>query len=146
MLYEVITRGKILTSRNVQYQQIFYFAPYKVFNAEQTISYIRKGNANIYIDDISSAKEYLQKSAQTSTVNYGIAKAIQEALSFHLKEANREFQTLQEAHPRHSILNYNLALTYAQQGDFVNAHKYFLVITSYSIHYTKLYEALVVYM
>ncbi len=119
-------RNKVLTSRNIQYQQIFYFAPYKVFNAEQTISYIRKGNANIYIDDISSAKEYLQKSSQTSTVNYGIAQAIQKALSFHLKEANKEFQALQEAHPRHSILNYNLALTYAQQGDFVNAHKYFL--------------------
>jgi Flp pilus assembly protein TadD len=119
-------RNKVLKSRNTNYHKLFYFAPYKVFNASKTISYIRKGTANMFIDDISSAKEYLEKSTQTSTVNYGIAKAIQKALSFHLNEANSQLQSLHVNHPRHSILNYNLALTYAQMGNFVSAHKYFL--------------------
>jgi Flp pilus assembly protein TadD len=119
-------RNKILKTKNIDYQKIFYFAPYKAFNASQTISYIRKGTANMFIDDISSAKEYLQKSSKTSTVNYGIAKAIQKALTFQLSDANSEFKKLQKKTPKHSILNYNLGLTYAQMGDFVNAHKYFL--------------------
>lgn len=119
-------RNRTLKSRNVEYQKLFYFSPYKVFNASKTISYIRKGTANIYIDDISGAKEYLKKSTQTSTVNYGIAQAIQKALSFQLLEANTLLKNLYQKHPKHSILNYNLALTYAQMGDFVSAYKHFL--------------------
>ena len=119
-------RKRVINSRNIDYQTIFYFAPYKVFNASQTISYIRKGTANMFIDDISGAKEYLKKSSKTSTVNYGIAQAIQKALSFQLFEANAKLKSLYEKNPKHSILNYNLALTYAQMDDLVNAHKYFL--------------------
>jgi len=119
-------RNKTLKSKNIEYQKLFYFSPYKVFNASKTISYIRKGTANIYIDDISGAKEYLKKSTQTSTVNYGIAQAIQKALIFQLLEANTLLKNLYQEHPKHSILNYNLGLTYAQMGDFVMAHKHFL--------------------
>jgi thioredoxin-like negative regulator of GroEL len=119
-------RNKLIKERSVNYQKIFYFAPYKVFNATQTISYIRKGTANIYIDDISSAKDYLKKSSKTSTINYGIAQAIKKALSFRLRDANNQLQELHNLYPKHSILLYNLGLTYAQLGDMVNAHKYFL--------------------
>lgn len=108
------------------YQTIFYFAPYKVFNASQTISYIRKGNANIYIDDIESAKEYLQNSTRASNVDYGIAVAIQKALKFRLRDANRQLTDLLKTNPKHSILHYNLGLTYAQLGDFANAYDHFL--------------------
>lgn len=108
------------------YQNILYFAPYKIFNADQTISYIRKGNANIYIDDISSAKEYLQKSTRASSVDYGIALAIQKALKFRLRDANEELLTLLKNNPQHSILHYNLALTYAQLGDMSKAYEHFL--------------------
>jgi len=108
------------------YPKIFAFAPYKIFNANQTISYIRKGNANIYIDDIDSAKEYLEKSSRASDVDYGIALAIQKALRFHLRDANIHLQKLLRAHPQHSILQYNLALTYAQLGDYTKAYDHFL--------------------
>ena len=107
------------------YEKIFYFAPYKVFNANTTISYIRKGNANIYIDDISSAKDYLEKSSSSSTVNYGIAQSIKKALSFRLRDANKQLQSLEKIQPKHSILQYNLALTYAQMGDIQNAYEHF---------------------
>lgn len=108
------------------YPKIFAFAPYKIFNASQTISYIRKANANIYIDDLGAAKEYLEKSSHASSVDYGIAIAIDKALRFHLRDANAQLQQLLISHPQHSILQYNLALTYAQLGDYTKAYEHFL--------------------
>jgi tetratricopeptide (TPR) repeat protein len=123
---QLLYRKQILKSKEVQYQTIFYFSPYKVFNANQTISYIRKGNANIYIDDVQSAKKYLKKSASSSSVNVGIVKAIKKALSFHIRAANEELQKLVKIQPKHSILQYDLALTYAQMGNMQKAHEHFL--------------------
>lgn len=119
-------RKKTINSKLLNYQKIFYFSPYKVFNANQTISYIRKGNANIYIDNVDSAKDYLKKSSSSSTVNRGIANAIKKALSFQIREANKDLQKLVKIQPKHSILHYNLALTYAQMGDMINANKHFV--------------------
>ncbi len=119
-------RNSIVESRGIDYQKIFYFSPYKIFNANQTISYIRKGNANIYIDNVASAKEYLSKGSSSSNVNVGIVNAIKKALSFRLREANEMLQKLVMVQPKHSILHYNLALTYAQMGNIADAHKHFL--------------------
>jgi len=113
-------------NRQQVYRSIFYFAPYKIFNAEQTINYIRKGNANIYIDDIESAKEYLKTSTRASSVDYGIVLAIQKALKFRLRDANAQLLALLKRNPQHSILHYDLALTYAQMGDMSKAHEHFL--------------------
>ncbi len=121
-----IYRDKVDSSKLLNYQKIFYFAPYKVFSAEKTINYIRKGNANISIDNIDSATEYLQKSASSSSVNYGIAKAIKKALTFRIREANEALDALVKIQPKHSILHYNLALTYAQMGNMHDAHTHFL--------------------
>ncbi len=119
-------RNKIDSSKLLNYQKIFYFSPYKIFNANQTISYIRKGNANIYIDNIASAKDYLTKSSSSSVVNRGITRAIKKALSFNIRLANEELKKLLSIQPKHSILHYNLALTYAQMGNMSDAHKHFI--------------------
>lgn len=119
-------RDRKHTNRSKIYQNLFYFAPYKIYNADQTINYIRKGNANIYIDDIASAKEYLQKSTHASSVDYGIALAIQKALKSRLRDSNQQLQELLKRNPQHSILHYNLALTYAQLGDISKAYDHFL--------------------
>ncbi len=108
------------------YQTVFYFAPYKIFNAKQVISYIRKGTANIYIDDVEGAKAYLSESAQLSQTDQGIAKAIQKALNFRLREANAQLVNLLDKTPRHSILHYDVALTYAQMGNFDKAYEHFV--------------------
>lgn len=113
-------------SKSIEYQKIFYFAPYKIFNANQTIDYIRKGNANIFVDDTESAQHYLKKGTQLSSVNFGITQAIKKALSFDIREANTMLQALIKIQPKHSILHYNLALTYAQMGNIVDAHEHFL--------------------
>ena len=124
-------RKAMKESKLVNYQKIFYFSPYKMFNAEQTVSYIRKGTANIFIDNIDAAEEYLKKSASSSNVNKGIIKAIKKALSFRIREANNELQLLVQIQPKHSILHYNLALTYAQMGNMVQAHEHF--VRSYNL-------------
>jgi len=93
-------------SKNITYQEIFYFAPYKVFNANQTISYIRKGNANIFIDNISSAKKYLKRSASSSYVNFGIAQSITKALEFKIRTANNQLQKLVKLQPKHSYKHF----------------------------------------
>lgn len=107
-------------------QTLFYYAPYKIFNADQTLNYIRKGTANMYIDDIASAKEYLQTSTRASSVDYGIALAVQKALKFRLRDANQQLTALLKRSPQHSILQYDLALSYAQLGDTPKAYEYFL--------------------
>ncbi|MFA6197436.1 MAG: tetratricopeptide repeat protein [Sulfurimonas sp.] len=119
-------RTKVEKSKLLTYQKIFYFSPYKVFNADKTLNSIKKGNANIYIDDVSSATKYLEQSASSSNVNFGIAKAIKKALTFKIREANEELEELVKIQPKHSILHYNLALTYAQMGNMQDAHTHFL--------------------
>ena len=116
----------IIHNQNTIYQILFYFAPFKIFNANQSISYIRKGNANIAIDNISNASQHLKQSASLSNVNLNIAQAIELALNFHLNEANERLAKMAEIYPRHSIVHYNLALTYAQLGEIALAKKHFL--------------------
>ena len=119
-------RSKIIKSQNIAFEKIFYFSPYKIFNANQTISYIRKGNANIYIDNVASAQKYLKHSTSSSNVNAGITRAIKKALSMKIREANKTLQRLAKIQPKHSILQYNLALTYAQLGNINQAYNHFL--------------------
>ncbi len=121
-----VYKEEILFSKDTSYQKIFYFSPYKIYNADQTISYIRKGTANIYIDNVQSAQKYLKKSLASSNVNLGITHAIQKALDLKIREANEDLQKLVEIQPKHSILQYNLGLTYAQLGDMAKAHEHFL--------------------
>ena len=119
-------RNTLLKRKDIFYQYIFYFAPFKIFDAKRTISYIRKGTANMFIDDIQSAKAYLQGSSTASSINYAIAQAISKSLQFKIRDANSELKALITLNPKHSILHYNLALTYAQMNDMPNAHKHFL--------------------
>jgi Flp pilus assembly protein TadD len=119
-------RRLVKESKLLDYQKIFYFSPYKIFNANKTINYIKKGNANIFIDNITSAKKYLKKSSSSSNVNLGIVKSVQKALSLRTREANLMLQNLSKIQPKNSIVRYNLALTYAQMGDIVQAQKHFL--------------------
>ncbi len=113
-------------NRNANLEMMFYFAPYKIFNANQTISYLKKASANIFIDDIHGAKEYLKNSSDRSSVDFGIAEAIDKSLNFQLKEAHNDFLSLLKQNPNHSILHYNIALSYAQMQNYTKAHEHFL--------------------
>jgi len=113
------------------YGLLFYFAPFKVFNAKQTVDFIRKGSINIFIDQIGPALKFLKQSSKISKVNISISKGIKIALSYHTEKANKIFLDMIGTYPKHSVLHYNLALTYAQMSDFANAHKHFA--TSYHL-------------
>jgi len=112
------------TNENI-YNLLFYYAPYKVFDAKQTIDYIRKGSMNIFIDEIGPALSYLKASSTISKVNIAISKGIKKALNFHVYEANEIFLKMADEYRNHSILHYNLALTYAQIGDYSAAYQHF---------------------
>ena len=118
-------RESVQDSKFITYQKIFYFSPYKIFDPNIAIQYIQKGNANMFIDNVETAQEYLKTSASSSNANSGIAKAITKALKFQIRSANKDLQKLVKVQPKHSILHYNLALTYAQLGDMPNANKHF---------------------
>jgi len=107
------------------YSLLFYFAPFKVFNAKQTIDYIRKGSMNVFIDEIGPALSYLKRSSTISKVNISISNGIKKALNHHTEQANQIFLKMINTYPKHSILHYNLALTYAQMAEFSKAYKHF---------------------
>ncbi len=113
------------------YALLFYFAPYKTFDAKQSVEYIRKGSMDVFLDNLAPALSYLKASSSISKVNFSIAKGIKKALKNHTKQANTIFSSLLDSYPQHSILHYDLALTYAQMGNYKLAYKHFS--TSYHL-------------
>ncbi|NPA11872.1 MAG: hypothetical protein GXO62_06490 [Epsilonproteobacteria bacterium] len=103
----------------------FYFAPYKVFNLNQTINYLKKGISGLPIGAIEEAKTFLSKSVLYSSLNLKISKAIKLALNGHIYLANKAFKKLVKENNTY-ILHYDTALTYAQLGDYKNAYMHFL--------------------
>ena len=119
-------KKNFLKSKEEFYDLFFYYAPYKVFNINQTISYLKKGIAGIPIGAIEEAKSYLKKSATYSGLNIQTSKALKLAINGHIYLANKEFKKLVKKRDTSYILHYNLALTYAQLSDYKNAYKHFL--------------------
>ncbi len=117
------------------YSLLFYFSPYKIFDATQTVEYIRKGSLNVFLDELGPALTYLKASSSISKVNISIAKGIKKALANHTLQANIIFKSLLSSYPQHSILHYDLALTYAQIGNYNLAYKHFA--TSYHLDNTN---------
>ncbi|WP_456380532.1 tetratricopeptide repeat protein [Hydrogenimonas sp.] len=129
-----------LTTPPDAYKLLFEFAPFKVFNAMQTLSFIKKGNASIYVDEAPEAARYLSKSSSISRANLLISKAIKAAIDHRLRKANRLLEKALRQYPNHSILHYNLALTYAQLGNYSEAHRHFL--RSYHLDSTNFLSAI----
>ena len=117
--------------QNSLYQILFYFTPYKAFDPKQTIEYIRKGGLSLFVDESGIADEYLETSGIVSKANVMLSQAIFKALNNKLREANSDFLEITKLYPNHSIVQFNLALTFAQLGDFAQAYKHF--VTSYHL-------------
>ncbi len=130
-VYDIDAAQKRFSAENMitaptAFRLMFEFAPFKVFNAHQTINYIKKGNASIYVDEESEASKYLSRSSKISGVNLLISKAIKAAIENRLQKANTLLKEALKSFPNHSILHYNLGLTYAQLGNFTKANEHFL--------------------
>ncbi|EEL0593934.1 tetratricopeptide repeat protein [Campylobacter coli] len=115
----------ILKKQKDQFDLLFYFAPYQVFDSKQASLYIKKANITNFVDDSSDGQSYLARSQALSSTNVKISNIINDALNQKLRFANKEFQALLEDYPEHSILQYNLALTYAQMQNYELAYKHF---------------------
>lgn len=115
----------LLKKQKNQFDLLFYFAPYHVFDSKQAALYIEKANVTDFVDDSADAGIYLNTSRAISSANVRIAKIINYALNQKLRLANAEFQKLVKDYPEHSILHYNLALTYAQMQNYELAFKHF---------------------
>lgn len=129
-LFDIKTAQKefkktFLTKKSDFYDLYFYFAPYKVYDINETINYLKKGLAGIPLGAVKQAKNYLSKSATYSKLNLQITKAIKLAINGHIYLANKMFKKLAKKHNSY-ILHYDLGLTYAQLGDYLNAYKQFL--------------------
>lgn len=114
-----------LNYKKDQIDLLFYFAPYQVFNIKQASLYIQKSNITNYIQDASDARKYLKESNIISSTNIKLAKIINYAINQQLRKANISFQELVSSYPEHSVLQYNLALSYAQLQDYEKAYKHF---------------------
>ncbi len=117
---------RVLQKKENMYGLLFYFAPYKVFNANQTIEFIRKGGVDLSLDQTKNALLLLSQSSNISKVNKMITKGIKKALEYKINEANVVFESLKNKYPNHAVLFYDLGLTYAQMGDYTNAYKNFI--------------------
>ncbi len=117
---------RVLQRKENIYGLLFYFAPYKIFNANQTIEFIRKGGIDLSLDQTKNALLLLSQSSNISKVNKMIAKGIKKALDYKINEANVIFKSLKDKYPNHSTLFYDLGLTYAQMGDYTNAYRNFI--------------------
>ncbi len=115
-----------LATKKDYYDLFFYYAPYKVFNMNQTIEFLQKGISGIPLGAIEESTNALSKSAFYSKLNIKISKAIKLALNGHIFLANKAFKKLYKKRKDSYIINYNLGLTYAQLGDYTNAYKHFL--------------------
>ena len=119
-------KEKFLKQKSDFYDLFFYFAPYKVFNINKTLDFLKKGVQGIPLNSIEEATEYLRKSAKYSSLNLGLSKAIKLAINGHIYLANKELQKLLKNNKNSYILHYNLGLTYAQLGDYAKAYNHFL--------------------
>lgn len=108
------------------YKILFYYAPYKVFDAQEAFNVIQEGGISIHIENLQEAKEILVRGQTISRVNRNIANAILETLNGNIRNANALLKKAVETYPNHSILHYNLGLNYAQMNDFDLAYRHFV--------------------
>lgn len=114
-----------MNGKKAQANLLFYFAPYQVFDTKQAANYINKANVSNYIQKQQNNISLLNTSSTLSSVNVKLAKIISNALNNELKSANADFKALLSSYQEHSILHYNLALSYAQLQNFDLAYKHF---------------------
>jgi len=117
-------KHRFLTKSKV-YELMFYYAPYKVFNLNQTINYLQKGSLASGLN-IEQAHSYLSKSHTISKLNIKMSEGIKYAIEHHILKANQIFSKLIKKYPYHSILHYDLALTYANLKNYKQAYYHFV--------------------
>ncbi len=118
-------KKRLFLSDKYKYSLLFYYAPYRVINSTNSANFITKGAKDIDISNIKPALGYLKNSKAISSTNIAITKALKHIINNKVYEANTIFKDVITLYPAHATLHYNLALSYAQIFDFLNAYKHF---------------------
>lgn len=113
-------------NNTIYYKILFYFAPFRVFNINDTISIIREGGLELKMNNIEEANNVLLRSVMLSRINENITQGLKELLRYNVNNALEIIKQAALAYPNHQVLQYNLGLLYAQSNDFENARKHFL--------------------
>ncbi len=104
---------------------LFYYAPFKVFDARQSLDILKQSGIFSGYNIIASQQKILQ--SQTIThINQQITQAL---IAIHHKDLRKALKILQDSittNPNHSILHYNIAILYAQANEYQKAYNHFL--------------------
>lgn len=131
-LFDINLAQKSFWNRNKQitnlwhYKTIFYFAPFRVFDINNTISLINDGGLRLRMNNLEEADSTLARGVMLSQINQNITQGLKELLRHNINEALQIMQNAAKKYPNHQILQYNLGLIYAQINDFENARRHFL--------------------
>lgn len=117
--------NKVLLDKDNFLGMLFYFTPYKIINPHNTVEMIDKGQMSIDSQDLANAKRYLQGSLTLSGIQGGIVLGVKLAINNRIINANSVFKRIETSYKGDDILEYNLALSYAQMGDYAKAYKHF---------------------
>ena len=116
---------RLFSDPQTRYGLLFHYAPYRLFDTRQTLDQIKKGARQLSIDEMAPAMKNLERGEKISRINLAITEAIDKANRHRLYEANEIFKKHLSLFPHHSVLHYDLALSYAQLFDFARALKHF---------------------
>lgn len=107
------------------YKMLFYFAPYRVFDAKRALEEISQASNFAHVN-ITEGKNILLRSATTSKIDREIIRTLVQLESKDLRAALSFLKNATANNPNHAILYYNLGLVYAQLGQYDDAYGNFI--------------------
>lgn len=108
------------------YKIVYYYAPFRVFDAKQSLEMIQEGGIQAKINNIELAQSALGEGGGIAKVNQIITLALREAYQNNIRKARDYMIQALAIYPNHAILHYNMGVIYAQMGDYDNAYTHFL--------------------
>lgn len=115
----------LLVDDHVFLQSLFYHTPYRMIDADKTVTEIRKGQLTLSEGEITQAAGFLAGSQKMASVNARITLAIRLAVNNRLLQANDILAQAEAGFRNSDALQYNLGLSYAQLGNFTKAYEHF---------------------
>ncbi|MGX2982146.1 tetratricopeptide repeat protein [Helicobacter sp. 23-1045] len=108
------------------YKILFYFAPFRVFDADSAIAMINEGGVELKMDNLVSASAKFAQGAMKANIDKQITQGLRAILQNNLFDGKKILLDSAKKYPNHPILQYNLGLIYAQLNDFEGARRHFL--------------------
>lgn len=133
-IFDVNEAQKQFWERNFEHSTLmldkilFYYAPYRVFDIQETLKIVSNGVLNSVIDEnnLEENSSILIRSATTSDINIAIAQSLKMINNNNLREALKRIKKYADENPNYAVLHYNVGLMEAQMGNFNNAYKSFV--------------------